>query len=239
MGLKDVVERIRGGLTDSYISTATGFSVAEVKKIRDILLIDKNLYATEVAKTARMREKKEVVVRAIKMEFTNREIMELTFFNNYIIEEIRETIDINNNLYFCTLQLKNKLRKKEKIKNEEDIIEITIKAIKKGMSNDDIMDLTDFSIEEIEELRATVLLFNVWILLKDRLVTFAGTTRERNVDVDTALHKIGNDTLLLFNNCSKEANISKNFIEFVINTIITTKSLAKTIEKVEKSYNFR
>ncbi len=157
MGLKDVVERIAGGLTDSYISIATDVPVQEVKRIRDILLIDKNLYAPKVANTARLREKKEVVIRAIKMGFTNREIVELTLLNDYIIEEIRDIIDINNNLYFCVLQLKNAVRKKEILKNEQDIMDITIKAIKKGMTNEDISDITNFSIQEIEELRATYL----------------------------------------------------------------------------------
>lgn len=49
MDLKDVVERIAGGLTDSYISISTNVPVQEVKRIRDILLIDKNLYASKVA----------------------------------------------------------------------------------------------------------------------------------------------------------------------------------------------
>ncbi|MGH4121725.1 MAG: hypothetical protein ACREV6_02110 [Clostridium sp.] len=156
MDLKDVVERIAGGLTDSYISIATDVPVQEVKRIRGILLIDKNLYAPKVANTARLREKKEVVIRAIKMGFTNREIVELTHFNDYIIAEIRDTIDINNNLYFCVLQLKNAVRKKEILKNEEDIMEITINAIKKGLTNEIIKEITDFPLEEIEAFRATL-----------------------------------------------------------------------------------
>lgn len=85
----------------------------------------------------------------------------------------------------------------------------------------------------------SIMLRKIWIVLKDKLVEFAGTTRERNVDVVDALNTIAANTLKLHSNYTEEeSKIAIQFVELVINTIITTKSLTKTIEKVETVYNF-
>lgn len=84
-----------------------------------------------------------------------------------------------------------------------------------------------------------IMLKEIWVVLKDSLVKFAGKTRNRNVTLVASIEIIRNDTLKLFSNCTeKEANIASNFVEFVIDTILTTKSLEKTIAKVDTVYQF-
>ncbi|NOW87965.1 hypothetical protein B0H39_005996 [Clostridium beijerinckii] len=79
----------------------------------------------------------------------------------------------------------------------------------------------------------------VWKIFRVRLVECVGTTRSRDESLYDKLNVIAIDTLKLFNNCiEEESNIAMQFVEFVIETLITTKSLGKTIEKVEITYNF-
>jgi len=84
-----------------------------------------------------------------------------------------------------------------------------------------------------------IMLKEIWSVLKDRLVEFISKTRHKNVDVADTLNNIAVDTLKLFNNLTgEEATIAKDFVNFVINTVISTKSLGKTIDNVDKMYPF-
>ena len=87
------------------------------------------------------------------------------------------------------------------------------------------MDLT-------KEQRA--MLQEIWSVLKNRLVNFTGKTRNRDVTLVASMEIIRNDTLKMFSNYTEEeANIASKFIEFVIDTVLATNSLQKTITKVD------
>lgn len=84
-----------------------------------------------------------------------------------------------------------------------------------------------------------IMLKEIWSVLKGRSVDFISKTRHKNVDVAYTLNNIKVDTLKLFNSLTEEeATIAKDFVDFVINTLISTKSLAKTIDKVYRIYPF-
>lgn len=82
--------------------------------------------------------------------------------------------------------------------------------------------------EQIEMLSA------IWIVLRDKLVAFLSKTRNKDVSVNDMLDTIGRDTLKLFSYYTEnDANIAVQFVDFVIYTLDTTKSLAKTMSKVD------
>ncbi|AWK50543.1 hypothetical protein DIC82_05610 [Clostridium beijerinckii] len=84
-----------------------------------------------------------------------------------------------------------------------------------------------------------MILNEVWFELKDKIINFAIATRSKDVTVISSLNNIKNDTLKLYSNYKgQEFNIILEFVTFVIDTIITTKSIAKTKEKVDAVYNF-
>ncbi len=84
-----------------------------------------------------------------------------------------------------------------------------------------------------------IMLQEIWSVLKYRLVEFIGKTRNRNVSVITSLETIGNDTLKLFLGSTEEDSaIALEFVTFVTDTVILTKSLSKTIDKVNTVYQF-
>ncbi|MGH4121726.1 MAG: hypothetical protein ACREV6_02115 [Clostridium sp.] len=74
----------------------------------------------------------------------------------------------------------------------------------------------------------------IWSVLKDKLVNFTGKTSNRNVTLVASMEIIRNDTLKMFSNYTEEeANIASKFVEVVIDTVLTTTSLQKTIAKVD------
>lgn len=78
------------------------------------------------------------------------------------------------------------------------------------------------------------MLSDIWIVLRDKLVAFLSKTRSKDVDINNILHTIGRDTLKLFSYKNEhDANIAMQFIDFVVNTLTATKSLAKTISTVD------
>jgi len=78
------------------------------------------------------------------------------------------------------------------------------------------------------------MLSGIWIVLKDKLVAFLSKTRSKDVNINNMLDTICIDTLKLFNYRDEhDANIAIQFIDFVIDTLDTTKSLGKTISKVD------
>lgn len=78
------------------------------------------------------------------------------------------------------------------------------------------------------------MLSDIWILLKTKLVDFLGKTRNKDVDINNILNTIGHDTLKLFSyKDENDANVAIQFVDFVIDTVNTTKSLGKTISKVD------
>lgn len=80
----------------------------------------------------------------------------------------------------------------------------------------------------------TEMLSDIWIVLRDKLVAFLSKTRNKDVNVNDMLDTIGRDTLKLFSYCTEnDANIAVQFVDFVVNTLTTTKSLAKTLSKVD------
>jgi hypothetical protein len=92
------------------------------------------------------------------------------------------------------------------------------------------MDLT-------EEQR--IMLQRIWSVLKDKLIIFISKTRSKDISINEGISNIGNETFNLFHYAlTEEEALAKEFIEFVVNIIITTKYLAKTIDEVEKKYGF-
>ena len=91
----------------------------------------------------------------------------------------------------------------------------------------------DLTLEQKKTLK------EVWKIFRAELVECVGKTRSRDESLYDKLNIIAADTLKSFNNCTEEEfKIAMQFVELVIDTIITTKSLTKTIEKVERAYDF-
>lgn len=85
-----------------------------------------------------------------------------------------------------------------------------------------------------------LILNKIWNVLENKLVEFIGKTRCRSETVTLIeLGTIGNDTLKLFLDLTEEdATIALEFVTFVIDTIIETTSLSKTISKIDNIYQF-
>jgi hypothetical protein len=62
-----------------------------------------------------------------------------------------------------------------------------------------------------------IMLQEIWNILKDKIIKFTGKTRSKEMTVI-------------------EATLAKEFIQFAVDTIITTKSLDKTLNEVKKKY---
>jgi hypothetical protein len=88
-------------------------------------------------------------------------------------------------------------------------------------------------------IEQSLMLQTIWNVLKDRLIEFTGKTRNRNVTLVASMEIIRNDTLKLFLDCTEEeANIASTFVKFVMDTVVTTISLEKTIAKIDTIYHF-
>lgn len=82
-----------------------------------------------------------------------------------------------------------------------------------------------------------IMLQKIWNILKDKLIKFTGKTRSKEMSVIEGINNIGNEVFKLFYyNTTSEETISKEFIQFAIDTIITTKSLYQTLNEVKKKY---
>lgn len=91
-----------------------------------------------------------------------------------------------------------------------------------------IMDL-------IEEEK--IMLQKIWNILKDKLINFTGKTRGKEMSVIEGINNIGSEVFELFYyNTTSEATLAKEFIQFAVDTIITTKSLSQTLNEVKKKY---
>ena len=84
----------------------------------------------------------------------------------------------------------------------------------------------------------TMMLNEIWNELKYRLIEFARHTRSKDVTIVSSVNNIKSDMLKLFSNYTEqEDNIALEFITFVIDSVIATTSLSKTIEKVDTVYH--
>jgi hypothetical protein len=82
-----------------------------------------------------------------------------------------------------------------------------------------------------------IMLQEIWNILKDKFIKFTGKTRSKEMSVIEGINNIGNEVFKLFYyNTTSEATLAKEFIQFAVDTIITTKSLDKTLNEVKKKY---
>lgn len=83
-----------------------------------------------------------------------------------------------------------------------------------------------------------IILQKIWNILKDKFIRFSGKTRSKDISVVEGIKSISHETFKLFHySTTEEATLANEFIQFAANTIITTKSLERTLVEVEKKYN--
>lgn len=85
-----------------------------------------------------------------------------------------------------------------------------------------------------------IMLQKIWNILKDNLINFTGKTRVKEMSVIEGINNISNEVFESFYyKTTSEATLSKEFIQFAVDTMITTKSLAQTLNEVKKKYELQ